>query len=443
MRTFRLHVILGLLLTLVVSGCSFSGVDDLPLPGNKVSKGDGFVVNADFADALNVVPRSSVMVGDVPIGQVESITRVGWHARIKMLIRNDVELPDNAEAQIRQTSLLGEKFIALSAPMGPDNKPTGTGRLGANDLIPMASTGRNPEVEEVLGALSLLLTGGGVGQIQTITHELNEMMDGRTGEIRNVLGQVNTLVGTLNSQRGDIVQALDSINGLSKTLVSEKKTIADALDAAGPAITVLRDQHSQLVTMLSELDKLGEVGTRVVNETKDDLIAELRHLEPVLRRLSDTGDSLVPGLVAAASYPFPIEAADAIKGDFANVVFKLQVKLTPVSEGGLLPTTLDDVVTLCRATPLAPICSPASDAVDQLCSVLAALPLCANANLDEVNAALGRADQGLDTTPDDPKDSKAPSGTPDDPEAPLGAGGDGVSGMLVELLGGLLGGGSR
>ena len=53
---------------------------------------------SDFADALNVVPRSSVMVGDVPVGQVESVTRVGWHARVKMRIRNDVKLPDNAEA---------------------------------------------------------------------------------------------------------------------------------------------------------------------------------------------------------------------------------------------------------------------------------------------------------------------------------------------------------
>ena len=78
--------------------------------------------------------------------------------------------------------------------------------------------------------------------------------------------------------------------------------------SAGPAITVLRKQHTQLVKMLSELDKLGVVGTRVVNSTKDDLIAELRHLEPVLRTLADTDEALIPGLSAAASYPFPIDA---------------------------------------------------------------------------------------------------------------------------------------
>ena len=104
-----------IVMAILVSGCSFDGVYDLPLPGNKVSKDDGFLVSADFADALNVVPRSSVMVADVPVGQVESIARVGWHARVTMRIRKDVKLPDNAEAEIQQTSLLGEKFVALVA----------------------------------------------------------------------------------------------------------------------------------------------------------------------------------------------------------------------------------------------------------------------------------------------------------------------------------------
>lgn len=433
-----LRMIVGATALLLVSGCGFHGIYDLPLPGNKVSKGNGFEVSADFSDVLNVAPRSSVMVADVPVGQVESVSRVGWHARVKMLIRNDVKLPDNAVAEIRQTSLLGEKYIALSAPSGGAAKSVG--RLGPHDVIPMASTGRNPEVEEVLGALSFLLTGGGIGQIQTITHELNAMMDGRTGKIRDVLGQVNTLVGTLNSQRGDIVTAMDSINGLSKTLVAEKGTIGDALDAAGPAINVLRAEHTKLVTMLSELDKLGSVGTRVVNETKDDLIAELRHLEPVLRKLSDTGDSLVPGLVAAASYPFPIDAADAIHGDFANVIFKLQIKLIPVSQGGLIPSTLQDVVTLCRGLPTAPICSPAGDAVKQLCALLGSLPLCADTSSAEVAGALKRAEQGLDpsttsSSPTSPEASKPPAGQ--------GASGDGSGGLLVQLIGGLLGGGSR
>ena len=443
MSSLRPRVMAVVVAALVMSGCSsFDGVYDLPLPGNKVSEDDSFEVSADFADALNVVPRSAVMVGDVPVGQVDEVSRVGWHARVTMRVRKDVVLPDDAKAQIKQTSLLGEKFVELSAPESESGEtPEGAGRLGAHDVIPMDRTGRNPEVEEVLGALSFLLSGGGIGQLQTITHELNEMMEGRTGKIKDVLGRLNTLVGTLDSQRGDIVQAMESINGLSKTLVAEKNTIGDALDAAGPAIKVLRRQHDDLVGMLSELDRLGVVGTRVVNKTKDDLVAQLRHLEPVLRNLADIDKeasrapncpgcgALVPGLVAAAGYPFPVDAGDVILGDFANVVFKMQIKLTPVSEGGLLPTTLDDLVTLCRSTPTAPICSPAGDAVEQICLLLPSLPLCTE------TMAASAAQPGSPTTPT----------LPDllNPSPPPSGDGDGSGGSSLDrFLGSLLGGGS-
>ncbi len=415
-------------LALLLGGCSFPDVHDLPLPGNEVTVEEGFQISADFEDVLNVVPRSTVRLGDIPIGQVESVTRTGWNARVTMRIRKDVELPADTEAEIRQSSLLGEKYVELSAPQtsDTDDEPTSSGRLADQDVIPIDRTGRNPEVEEVLGALSLLLTGGGVGQLQTISHELNEMMEGRTGEVRNVLRNVNTLVSTLNTQRGDIVDALESVNGLSETLVAEKETITEALDEIAPAVTELRDQQEQLVTMLSELDELGVVATRVVGEIKEDLLADLRHLEPILRNLADTGDSLVPGAVAAASYPFPINAADTIKGDYANVIFRLQVKLTPVDEGGLLPTTLDDLTTLCRATPLAPICSPVGDAIDDLCSLLAALPLCDQRAVDDVSALLGNL-RGEDHS--DPSGGSPGGGAPSAHDSALqGSGGEGASG---------------
>ena len=371
MRATRTITLL-LALLLLATGCEFDGAEDLPLPGgpNTVAEEDGYQITADFSDVLNVVPRTPVMVDDVPVGQVLEVERSGWHAEVTMRVRKDVVLPGSVVAEVRQTSLLGEKYIAL-VESGPSS-----GRLADGDHLPLAQTGRNPEVEEVLGALSFLLSGGGVAQIKTISQELNAMMNGRSDELRDVLGQVESLVTALNGQKGDLIAAFDSVNELSRTLVDEKQVIADALDSMGPALAVLNEQHDALVRMLTELDELGVVGTRVINATKDNLISQLRHLEPVLRKLADADNNLVPGLVSLASYPFPLEAADVIKGDYANVAFLMQIKLTPVSEGGLIPSTLEDVQQLCLTTPLAPVCTQTETALDQLCAGAPGLPLC-------------------------------------------------------------------
>ena len=327
--------------TLLLSGCEFEGAYDLPLPGSPVDEGNSYTVTAEFADVLNVVPRSVVMVNDVTVGEVIEVDRVGWHAEIVMRVADGTKLPDNAVADIRQSSLLGEKYVALEAP---GHEPP-TGELGEGDTIPISSTGRNPEVEEVLGALSFLLSGGGVGQLGTITQELNNVMSGRTERLRHLLGSLESVIGTIDSQRAEIISALESMNGLTKTLNAEKDTIADALDAVGPAIDVLAQQHDELIDMLGALDRLGKVGSRVIGASKDDLIGTLAHLEPVLERLHQAGDKLAPGLDLMVSFPFPKEASDVVKGDYANASIRAGINLEifmPDDGGGGGPIPIPD-----------------------------------------------------------------------------------------------------
>jgi phospholipid/cholesterol/gamma-HCH transport system substrate-binding protein len=308
---------------LLLSSCKFDGAYDLPLPGDPVDAGDGFHVTAEFEDILNIVPKSPVMVDDVTVGEVTDVERVGWHAKVTMLVRQDVDLPDNAIAEIRQVSLLGEKYVALEPPAeGPSQ-----GRLGDGDAIPLDRTGRNPEVEEVLGALSFLLSGGGVAQLGTITQELNKAMDGRQEDLRHLLGSLTSVVGTLDDQKADILRAMQSVSDLTATLNREKQTVTGALDVAGPAVKVLADQHDQLIAMLSSLDRLGVVGTRVINASKDDLLKSLEHLAPVLSKLRQAGDKLAPGLNLIVSFPFPKEASEIVRGDYANTSIRADINL--------------------------------------------------------------------------------------------------------------------
>jgi phospholipid/cholesterol/gamma-HCH transport system substrate-binding protein len=316
--------------TLLLSGCEFDGAYDLPLPGSPVDEDHSYEVTAEFADILNVVPRSPVMVDDVVVGEVIEVDRAGWHAQVTLRVRDDVELPDNAIADIRQVSLLGEKYIALEAP----EEGASERQLGDGDEIPLSATGRNPEVEEVLGALSFLLSGGGVAQLGTIVEELNNVLSGREERLRSLLGSLEDVVGTLDAQKGDIIRALEAMNNLTATLNAEKETITQALDATAPAIKVLADQEAELVDMLGALDRLGVVGTRVIRASKKDLIKTLEHLRPVVSKLSAAGDELAPGLNLLVSFPFPDEASDVVKGDYANTSIRAEISLDNFLTGG-------------------------------------------------------------------------------------------------------------
>ena len=192
----------------------------------------------------------------------------------------------------------------------------------------------------MLGALSFLLSGGGVAQLGTITRELNKAMDGREENLRHLLASLTDVVGTLDDQKGDIIRAMESVNNLTATLNREKQTVSGALDVAGPAIKVLADQHDELIAMLSALDRLGVVGTRVISASKDDLLKSLAHLKPVLSKLRAAGDKLAPGLNLIISFPFPKEASEIVRGDYANTSIRADINLENFLPAG---TTIPDL----------------------------------------------------------------------------------------------------
>ena len=147
---------------------------------------------------------------------------------------------------------------------------------------------------------------------------------------------------------------LSFIDRLSSTLVKEKDVIGEAIDSMGPALKVLNRQHKGLMKMLRQLDKLGVVGTRVLNASTDNIVASLRHLQPTLTKLGDVGDSLADGLSMLATFPFPKEAANIVRGDYANALFQMDINLNTIikSPGDALP----NLINLCSATPLAALC---------------------------------------------------------------------------------------
>ena len=100
-------------------------------------------------------------------------------------------------------------------------------------MIPIERAGRNPEVEEVLGALSLLLNGGGVAQLKTITQELNLALEGREDSARSVLRNLRTFTGQLDDNKADIVDAIESLNRLA--IAAREAAAHDRQGARGAA----------------------------------------------------------------------------------------------------------------------------------------------------------------------------------------------------------------
>lgn len=317
--------------SLVLSGCgSFTGIYDIPLPGGADLGDDPIELKVQFRNVLDLVPQSAVKINEVTVGRVDKIALAddSWNAEVTMLVNRGVNLPANALANIKQSSLLGEKYVELVHP------PTGTakGELTDAAVIPLSRTNRNVEIEEVLGAMSMLLNGGGIEQLNTITKELNNANSGNEQELKALLRNARDLAGTLDGQMGNIDRALNGLNRLSKTLNSQKHIVEGALDDLSPGMKVLINQRKDLTRMLTSLKKLSAVATDTIGKSKQDLVANLNSLRPILKNVADAGANLPKSLEILVSFPFADSAVDIVRGDYANLYADFDLDVQAIYE---------------------------------------------------------------------------------------------------------------
>ena len=318
-----------------LTGCGFEGAASIPLPGGQGNGDDAYQVQVEFSDVLDLVPQSAVKVDDVTVGSVREIDLRGFTAVVTISVNGDIRVPANSSASLRQTSLLGEKFVSLDPP--PEGQRAAqTLRDGAT--IGLEQTKASAEIEEVLGALSLVLNGGSLEQLQTINKEVVNALQGREPQVKSALNQLNTFVSGLDAQKEQIVRALDGLDRLSARLVTDRQIIDTALQDIPAGVEVFSGQREELVQLLTSLDRLGEVAVRVINGSKDNTVRDLEALTQILEQRNRAGKNFPYSLELLTTYPFPRSVTDGTRGDYANLFVTLDLESSFDNEGIPDPT---------------------------------------------------------------------------------------------------------
>lgn len=297
------------------SGCAFGGLNSLPLPGT-VGQGEGSkTYHVELANVGQLESNSPVLVGDVVVGSVGKMTVSDWHADVEISVKPGIVIPANAVATVGQTSLLGSMHLALNPPLG--EAPNGVLQPGATLGLNRSST--YPSTEQTLSALSVVVNGGGLGQIGDIVREFSGALNGREDKIRDLLTQLNDFVGLLAEQRDSINAAVTSLNNLAGTFAGQREVLTNALNRIPPALDVLVNERPRITTALEKFRDFSNLATGLVNDSGADLVRNLQNLEPTLKALADVGPKLDTALAYFPTFPYTQSVVDrAIRGDYMN-----------------------------------------------------------------------------------------------------------------------------
>ncbi|MBB1041555.1 MULTISPECIES: MCE family protein [unclassified Dietzia] len=327
---------LGGAVLLAGTGCTWEGLNSLPLPGAQGNGEGAYEVTIEMPNVTTITRNSPVRVNDVNVGSITDMRVEDYTAIVTVSLNEDVRLPANAHAKIGQTSLLGSQHLEIFPP--PDGEPEGS--LSDGDVIPLARAGVYPTTEQTLSALSVVLTNGGLAQFETISRELNTALDGRQFEAKEVISQPETTVSGLDQQRADIIAAMDGLDRLSRQINEQNDTLAKALGQMPEALSLVNAQKQELTTALVSLGDFGNKANQLIDAGGgSNLVANLQDITPVLEGLANSGRNLTRVMQILITFPFPQAGIDNfLRGDYANLYIDADMTNERLAETFLLGT---------------------------------------------------------------------------------------------------------
>jgi phospholipid/cholesterol/gamma-HCH transport system substrate-binding protein len=323
-----------LISALLLSSCGWQGIANVPLPGGPGSSADRMVVYVQMPDTLALNVNSKVRVADVFVGSVRKIELKNWVATLTLDVDSGIKLPANALARIGQTSLLGTQHVELSAPPDPSSQ-----QLKSGDLIPLKNSTSYPTTERTLASISTVLNGGGISNLEVIQTEVNNILDGNAGPIRDFLGKLDVFTQQLNEQREDLTRAIDSTNELLKIVAARNDTLDRVLTEFPPVIKHFADQRELFADAVTALGRFSKATDDTLSAARGDINTNLKLLQRPLTQLGRASPYLVDALKLMLTVPFPINSADkVIRGDYINTSATFDLTLSSIDNSFLTGT---------------------------------------------------------------------------------------------------------
>ncbi|OZG28120.1 virulence factor Mce [Williamsia sp. 1138] len=342
---------------LVVTGCSFDGLNSLPVPGAEGTGDGSYELMAMIPNAANLVQNAPVLINDATVGSVGKIEVKNWQAELTLRLNKGTQVPVGSYVMVGLTSVLGSLNLQIVQPenadkgtMAPGEQIPATSCPEQDNIAPPTNAEPIPDInsaqqvaactypttEQVLSSLSVVLNGGGLAQVGDIVHEMNAALAGRQDVLRDLVPRLNTLVGELNDQRENIIRAMEGLDRLTGQINEQAPVVEKAL-ADGPKILkLLVDQRVHFTDALGALSRMSRTTDDILQANSEDIEVLTSNLVPVLDQLQSTGPSLTQSLGILLTFPFAEQAIpQVVRGDYLNAVINLDLTFGRLQRGAL------------------------------------------------------------------------------------------------------------
>lgn len=269
----------------------------------------GTTFNAQFSNVSGLENGNFVRIAGVEVGKVSEVTiNDDTTVNVSFRVEDSVALTEGTRAVIRYDDLIGGRYLALEEGPGSPKK------LTPGQTIPLDRTAPALDLDALIGgfrplfraldpdqvnALSGQLISAFQGQGATIgsfleqTAALTNTLADKDQLIGQVIGNLNSVLGSLGDQSTQFAKGVDSLSQLIATLADRKGDLANAVaygNAAASSIAdLLTEARPPLTTVINENDRASAIVV-ADHDYLDDFLKTLPQAYQILSRQGMYGD---------------------------------------------------------------------------------------------------------------------------------------------------------
>ncbi len=261
----------------------------------------GYRVVVLFDSIAGLDPQAPVKMAGVPIGRVEQIELVEGRARVTVRVKPTVQLRRGAEAAIRSTGLLGEKYLEISQGRG---EPLGDGAV-------IRSKEEAGTFDEMLGRLGEIAT-----DLKAVTSSLRQAIGSEEG--RAALQETVTNIRDLTRGLAHLSRIVEKIEGGEGTLgrLVNDPSLYDRLNET------VQDLHETVAMLRRGEGALGKLLTDP--KTAERVERTIQQLQNIAGRL-ERGEGAIGKLLSDKNVAAKLESAIEGVSETLGVIQRLRV----------------------------------------------------------------------------------------------------------------------
>lgn len=287
--------------------------------------------HATFTDASRLKPGQKVRIAGVPVGSVSGIKLNQDNTiDVKFGVDQRYTLYSSTRAVIRYENLVGDRFLEITSGPGELRKLPPGGTINSEHTQPAL------DLDALLGGLRPVVKGLDADKLNTVSSAVIQLLQGQGGALSDVLSNTSAF-STALSQRdqliGDVIGNLNTVLG---TIDQKSAQFSASVDQLQQLITGLAKNKDDIAGAIPPLASTTTDVTELLKNSRRPLQGILQNTRPLANELHDR-QAEVNNDIEQLGEDYLRLAALGAYGSFFNIYFcTVTIKINGPAGGDIL-----------------------------------------------------------------------------------------------------------